>query len=449
MTPTPPVPVTELRGWAWTCGIYGLCLVLHLAIDVAPERGYACDCPTRRVLLYRNNGFRVLAAALAVLAAGGAGGALPPASDLARCFWPACRAGCALGLALSAALYARGTARLRAGRIDRGMSCLTASSLDSASGADARPAAARDPAEFDARSAAEHFYCGLEWNPRPVWLGGADVKMFNYVVGAVGLAANVLSAVALHAEERERAGVSGGGGGGFAVSNAMLAYALPMLWFVCEYLWCEGVHVYTYDLFRERTGAKMCWGCWCFYPFFYCVGAWPLVGGGGGAGGGGGGGAASDISAAAALACVGLFACGWLLTRGANLQKHAWRTRPGAADGDGDDGDGKAVWVPLGALGPAIAQRTVPGSHGRLLCSGFWGLARHVNYLGEVTQGVALALPGWLATGSLAPWAYPAYYAALFVGRQLDDDAACAAKYGAAWDAYCAAVPYHIVPYVW
>ena len=34
---------------------------------------------------------------------------------------------------------------------------------------------------------------------------------------------------------------------------------------------------------------------------------------------------------------------------------------------------------------------TVPGSGGRLLCSGWWGLSRHVNYCGEIVQAVALA----------------------------------------------------------
>ena len=91
----------------------------------------------------------------------------------------------------------------------------------------------------------------------------------------------------------------------------------------------------------------------------------------------------------------------------------------------------------------------LPGSRGRLLCSGFWGAARHINYLGEVLQGTALALPGFLATGSLAPFLYPVYYALLFVGRQQDDDVACAAKYGAAWDAYCNLVPYRIIPLVY
>jgi delta14-sterol reductase len=69
-----------------------------------------------------------------------------------------------------------------------------------------------------------------------------------------------------------------------------------------------------------------------------------------------------------------------------------------------------------------------------------------VNYFGEIVQGVALALPGWLVSGELLPWLYPLYYVALFILRQAEDDEACAMKYGAAWGRYCAIVPHRIVP---
>ena len=130
-----------------------------------------------------------------------------------------------------------------------------------------------------------------------------------------------------------------------------------------------------------------------------------------------------------------------------------------------------------------IAQRTVPGT--KILCSGFWGSARHLNYLGEIVQvrarvrvglrhsnapphvrrraavrlreesnaprvqGVALALPGVLANSSGLPLLYPLYYVALFTSRQSDDDRICAAKYGSKWDEYCRIAPYKICPFVY
>ncbi len=38
---------------------------------------------------------------------------------------------------------------------------------------------------------------------------------------------------------------------------------------------------------------------------------------------------------------------------------------------------------------------------GHILMTGWWGVARHFNYFGEIVQALALALPGFLATGVL------------------------------------------------
>lgn len=277
--------------------------------------------------------------------------------------------------------------------------------------------------------------CGIEWNPRP--LCGVDMKMYNYLVGAVLLALNVVSGVYVHYHERG------------TCSLAMIAYASCMTWFVADYMFFEHVHVYTYDIFRERTGFKMIWGCFCFYPYFYTVGMWPIVYGQP---------EGRDIHPFTCISIFALFLLGWTLTRGANMQKFQWRTSK------------KRTF-----LCGLIEQRTVAGSKNRILRSGFWSLARHVrprsrqnnharfmshsrrrsrplqiNYFGEIVQGIALALPGFLATGSVLPLLYPAYYVALFVPRQIDDDKACAEKYGRdVWDRYCAAVRWRIVPGVW
>ena len=37
------------------------------------------------------------------------------------------------------------------------------------------------------------------------------------------------------------------------------------------------MHLYTYDLFCEKLGFKICWGCFAWYPFYYCIGVWPAV----------------------------------------------------------------------------------------------------------------------------------------------------------------------------
>lgn len=80
-----------------------------------------------------------------------------------------------------------------------------------------------------------------------------------------------------------------------------------------------------------------------------------------------------------------------------------------------------------------------------MLFSSFWGLSRHVNYLGEILRATGLALSlGW--PGMLGPWLYPLYYVALLVPRERADDRRCAAKYGRLWERYRERVPWHIVP---
>ena len=202
-----------------------------------------------------------------------------------------------------------------------------------------------------------------------------------------------------------------------------------LLWFLAEYMLLEVVHLYTYDLFCEKLGFKICWGCLVFYPFFYCVGVWSLVLDVP---------AGTDLPGESRLAIGGLFLFGWILTRGANMQKYLYKTR-------GAEGARRCF---LGL----IKMDVVPDTN--LLYTGFWGLARHVNYLGEILQATALALPGsLLATTTyyqVLPWLYPLYYVALFIPRQFDDDLQIRVKYGErAFKEYSACVPSRIVPGIW
>ena len=116
-----------------------------------------------------------------------------------------------------------------------------------------------------------------------------------------------------------------------------------------------------------------------------------------------------------------------MLARGANLQKF-WSKR---------DPTAKA----FGLLEP----RAISAGGKHVLAGGFWGLSRHINYLGEILMATALAL----CLGhplELAPWLYPPYYVALLVPLQVYDDRRCAEKYGPLWDEYRRRVPSRILP---
>jgi protein-S-isoprenylcysteine O-methyltransferase Ste14 len=254
------------------------------------------------------------------------------------------------------------------------------------------------------RSFLADLFLGRAENPQ--WLGGrVDAKMWLYLAGASMLALNLYSFAAHH-----RLAFPGDPSPGVTLHVALFSF------FLVDYLFFERVHLYTYDFVAERVGYKLGWGCLCFYPYFYAVGLWSVADR-----------PEPHGSVAILAAAAVVFTAGWSLARGANMQKFAFKRDPSAKF--------------LGVIAPiAIAD-----GDRKLLASGFWGVSRHVNYLGEVLMatGLTLALeePGVWTT-----WLYPLYYVALLVPRQLDDERRCAGKYGPLWKEYCARVPYRIVP---
>jgi delta14-sterol reductase len=263
------------------------------------------------------------------------------------------------------------------------------------------------PAPSTGKPLLADLYLGRLANPQ--WLGGRiDAKMFLYLAGAVMLELCVLSFAAHHRLSYPR-----------DPSAGIALYVACFSFFLVDYLLFERVHLYTYDFVAERVGFKLGWGCLAFYPFFYCVGLWFT---------------ASQPNPHPSPFWLGasgaLFLAGWALARGANLQKYRFKTQPEAT-----------------SFGPWSQRALVDGDR-RVLIGGFWGLSRHINYLGELLMASALALcVGY--PRALWPWLYPLYYVALLVPRQRDDDRRCAEKYGALWNEYCRIVPYRIVPWIY
>lgn len=236
--------------------------------------------------------------------------------------------------------------------------------------------------------------------------GRIDAKMWLYLIGAVMLELNVLSFVAHNYL------TFGEISPGVILCAAMLSY------FVLDYLTFENVHLYTYDFFAERVGIKLGWGCLAFYPFFYSIVLWATVN------------LPDPETPIWLLFCFALiFISGWMLARGANMQKYFFKRHPESA-----------------FLG--IKPETITDGNKILLVNGFWGLSRHINYLGEILMALAIALSVG-HYGIIWVWLYPAYYIALLFPRQIADDKRCSIKYGDLWKRYTKKVKYRIIPYLY
>lgn len=250
------------------------------------------------------------------------------------------------------------------------------------------------------------FYYGRIENLQ--WIRGRiDVKMWLYLAGAIVLELNTLSFMAHHLMLY-----------GTSSSTGIILTTILLTYFVIDYLTFEEVHLYTYDLFAERIGFKLGWGCLVFYPFFYVIPLWSTVDLPG-----------SPIQNWLFVIFILVFLAGWILSRGANLQKFYFKKDP------------TKPFI-------GILPQTLSNGNQRLLVNGFWGISRHVNYLGEILMATGIVLCTGYPT-LIWPWLYPLYYVFLLFPRQKDDDVRCALKYGTLWDEYKTKVPYRIIPYVY
>lgn len=348
--------------------IYAVMLALHLVLPARKVVGYVRDDRTGRLLEYRLNGLLVLVVLALLWVLLGRMGVL--AWDwLYLHRWPGLAGSAVLGLIFSLGVVLS--------------------------------------VPVTGRSFLADLYFGRSLN-RQFFGARVDAKMFLYLVGAAMLGLNLLSFTAHHFVTF-----------GSRFSPGVLLYCILFFWFVVEYLVFERVHLYTYDIFAERVGFKLGWGCLTFYPYFYLVGLW----------------------VAAALPDPGtpwwslvifalIFFAGWSLARGANMQKYYFKTRPERAF--------------LGFMKPKILS----DGKNTLLCSGFWAVSRHINYLGEILMATGLTLvlgyPGrWVV------WLYPLYYVVLLSSRERADERRCAAKYGDLWAEYVRRVPRRIIPWVY
>ncbi|KAK3319032.1 ergosterol biosynthesis ERG4/ERG24 [Apodospora peruviana] len=260
------------------------------------------------------------------------------------------------------------------------------------------------------------FYMGIELNPR---IGrDFDIKFFNN--GHLGMMIWTLidfSNLAYQYQNR-----------GHVELSLILVTALQVI-YVADFYVNESWYLGTIDIAHDHYGFYLAWGCFCYLPTMYTIQAQYL--------------GAYDPTPAASNPCylgiifvIGL--AGYLLFRSVNDQKHAVRMLQGRC----------RIWgKPAEYL---VAPYTTSDGQRRanlLLVSGWWGLSRHANYLGDLLFSYSsCALVG---STKMVVWTYAIWMTLILVHRCLRDEKRLSAKYGDAWTEYCKRVPWRLIPGVW
>jgi len=262
------------------------------------------------------------------------------------------------------------------------------------------------PARATGSFVRDYFY-GTALNPRVPPVTGFDLKWFCEC--RPGLIGWIVLDIGMAATQYERYG---------EVSTAMWVLTALQLFYVANTFWNESWLLTTIDIQQERFGWMLVFGDLVLVPMTYCLQAFYLID------------HFRDASASWIAAVVVFNAVGYAIFMGANLQKDRFRRDPESC----------RIWGK-----PARYLETERGT--RLLLSGFWGRARHLNYLGDWM--IALSWGLLCGFGSVIPYFYPLWFALLLVTRERRDDRWCARKYGADWDRYREQVPWRIIPGVY
>ncbi|KAJ2665870.1 erg24, C-14 sterol reductase [Coemansia sp. RSA 1199] len=245
------------------------------------------------------------------------------------------------------------------------------------------------------------FFIGRELNPR---VGALDLKFF------CELRPGIMGWVLLNTSFAIRQYTQFG-----SVSNSMWLAIVPQIAYCIDTLVFERNVLTTMDIVTDGFGWMLSFGDLTWVPVMYSLQArflafHPVH-------------HSSPMAAFIAVLAVASF----LVFRLSNSEKNAFRTDPND---------------------PAVRHlkyiTTESGS--KLLVSGWWGMARHINYTGDWFFGLAQCL----AAGFETPMTYffAVYFLVLLLHRNYRDECKCRDKYKKDWIRYCEQVPYLFIPYV-
>ncbi|PIA19199.1 ERG4/ERG24 ergosterol biosynthesis protein [Coemansia reversa NRRL 1564] len=245
------------------------------------------------------------------------------------------------------------------------------------------------------------FFIGRELNPR---IGSLDLKFFNEL--RPGIMGWVLLNVSFAIKQHARFGF---------VSNSMWLVIVPQIWYCIDTLLFERKVLTTMDIVTDGFGWMLSFGDLTWVPAMYSLQARYL--------------SFNPVHHSTFLAVlIAAMALGsFLVFRLSNSEKNAFRRNPND---------------------PSVKHleyiTTEAGT--KLLVSGWWGMARHINYTGDWLYGLAQCL----ATGFNTPMTYffAVYFLVLLIHRNYRDECKCREKYKKDWTRYCERVPYMFIPHI-
>ena len=198
-----------------------------------------------------------------------------------------------------------------------------------------------------------------------------------------------------------------------SVSLSMIAICIFQAWYVLDALWFEEAILTTMDITQDGFGLMLVFGDLAWVPFTYSLQARYLVD------------HSANIPVWGLIFIIGLKVLGYYVFRGSNLQKDQFRRDP---------------------LHPSVRHlKTLSTKRGtKLLISGWWGICRHPNYVGDLLMALSWCL--LCGFNNILPYFYVIYFTVLLIHRQLRDEENCGKKYGKDWERYCQIVKWRLIP---
>lgn len=257
----------------------------------------------------------------------------------------------------------------------------------------------------------EDFYSGIELIPRFSNSSILDIKLF--MIGHIGMITWQLFNISHAAYGWNRGNL-----------EALIIFLLQSV-YIFDWAYNERWYLYTIDIQHDRLGFYLIFGSFAWMPIIYTTYGYY----------------ASHIpmknSYLMLIFVVSLYLIGFCLMRVSNNQKDMFRKNPE-----------KLIWGKKPKFMMALYQ-TQDGitRSNKLLLSGFWGWARHFNYVGDLIMCMAISII--FGFHSLGAHIYTITLTAVLITRAFRDDSRCGLKYGEDWKKYREKNPYLLIPRVY